>query len=156
MTKPTHYGPYLASRFFAGFGATFPSTVGGRIILDLFFIHERGRAFSVFSLTYLLGTLAIPTIGCFVASQVEHWPIMFWWTIPLLGVALLLTATFLEETGYDREGKKEYPQPPKSFLANRAATLLPGNRVVPACTVPEVVSLKNLVHRSMTRLTCCR
>lgn len=39
--------PYLVSRFFAGFGATVPSALGPRILLDLFYIHERGRAFSV-------------------------------------------------------------------------------------------------------------
>lgn len=139
MTKSSQYAPYLASRFFAGFGATVPGSLGPRILLDLFFIHERGRAFSVFTLSYLLGPLAIPTLGCFVASQTD-WPTMFWWTIPFLGLALVLTLAFMEETGFERERQTKYPQQPKSFAANRIATFLPGNRVVPACTLAESVS----------------
>ena len=139
MTKLSQYAPYLVSRFFAGFGATVPSALGPRILLDLFFIHERGRAFSVFTLSYLLGTLAVPTVGCFVASQTD-WPVMFWWTIPFLGLALTLTVAFMEETGFEREGQKKYPQQPNAFVANRIATFLPGNNVVPACTLAETVS----------------
>lgn len=139
MTKSSQYTPYLVSRFFAGFGATVPSALGPRILLDLFYIHERGRAFSVFTLSYLLGTLAVPSVGCFVASQTD-WSIMFWWTIPFLGLALILTVAFMEETGFEREGQTKYPRQPESFLANRIATFLPGNRVVPACTLAETVS----------------
>ena len=139
MTKPSQYTPYLISRFFAGFGAPVPSALGPRILLDLFFIHERGRAFSVLTLSYLLGTLAVPTVGCFVASQTD-WPIMFWWTIPFLGLALILTTAFLKETGFEREGQKKYPRQPKSFVANRMATFLLGNKVVPFHTPREIVS----------------
>ena len=139
MTSSSQYAPYLASRFFAGFGATVPGALGPRILLDLFFIHERGRAFSVFTLSYLQGTLAVPAVSCFVASQTK-WPIMFWWTIPLLGLALILTIIFMEETGFEREGQSEYPRQPESFVANRIATLLPGNRVVPVCTLAKTVN----------------
>ena len=141
MTKPSQYTPYLISRFFAGFGAPVPSALGPRILLDLFFIHERGRAFSVLTLSYLLGTLAIPTVACFVASQTD-WPIMFWWTIPFLGLALVLTIAFMKETGFEREGQRKYPRQPSSFVANRVATFLPGNKVVPSHTPKEIVSPK--------------
>ena len=139
MTKSSQYGPYLASRFFAGLGATVPQALGPRVLLDLFFTHERGRAFSLFSLSYLFGTLVIPTVGCFIASQTD-WPIVFWWTVPLLGLALILTGTLMEETGFEREGQTEYPRRPDSFFTNRIATFLPGTRVVPACTFAETVS----------------
>ena len=152
MTKSSQYTPYLVSRFFAGFGATVPASLGPRILLDLFFIHERGRAFSVFTLSYLLGTLVVPTVGCFVASQTD-WPIMFWWTIPFLGSALILTVVFIEETGFEREGQTKYPRQPKSFVANRIATFLPGNRVVPPCTLAETVSITLPIRNVMRLLT---
>ena len=139
MTKRSHYTPFLVSRFFAGLGATVPSTLGPRILIDFFFVHERGRAFSVFSLAFLLGPVAPPTVGCFIAAKTE-WPIMFWWTIPLLGVGLILIIIFMEESGFARQGNVKYPLQPSSFLANRTATLLPGNRVVPKCTFSETVS----------------
>ena len=139
MTKPSQYAPYLVSRFFAGFGSTVPSAVGPRILLDLFFIHERGRAFSTFSLAFLLGPLAFPTVGCFIASKTD-WPVMFWWTVAFLGLALILVVMFLEETGFEREGKSSYPHQPEQVIANRIATFLPGKRVVPPCTFLETVS----------------
>ena len=139
MTERSQYNSFLASRFFAGLGATVPSTLGPRILIDLFFVHERGRTFSVFSLSFLLGPIAPPSIGCFIASK-TGWPIMFWWTIPLLGICLVLNLVFMEETGFARHGEVGYPHQPKSFAANRIATLLPGNRVVPACTFSETVS----------------
>ena len=46
----------------------------------------------------------------------------------------------MEETGYDREGKGGYPVQPESFVANRVATFLPGNRIVPRATTAETVS----------------
>ena len=140
MTKSSQYAPYLVSRFFAGFGGTVPSTLGPRILLDLFFIHERGRAFSVFTLSYLLGTLAIPTVGCFVASHTNR-AVMLLGCLPIVGLALILTVAFLEETGFEREGQTRYPRQSKSFVDNRIATFLPGNRVVPACTLAENVSI---------------
>ena len=150
MTKPSQYTPYLISRFFAGFGAPVPSALGPRILLDLFFIHERGRAFSVLTLSYLLGTLVIPTVGCFVASQTGNWPIIFWWTIPFLGLALVLTIAFIKETGYERDGQKKYPRQPDSFVANRVATFLPGKKVIPSHTPREIVSPTHLAKRKET------
>ena len=153
MIKPSQYTPYLISRFFAGFGAPVPSALGPRILLDLFFIHERGRAFSVFTLSYLLGTLVIPTVGCFIASRTD-WPIMFWWTIPLLGLALILTIAFIKETGFEREGQKQYPRQPMSFMANRVATFLPGTKVIPSHTPTEIVSPTILVKRKEAAYNC--
>ena len=150
MTKRSQYTPYLISRFFAGFGATVPSTLGPRILIDLFFVHERGRAFSVFSLAFLLGPIAPPTVGCFIASK-TGWPVMFWWTIPLLGIGLILIVVFMEETGFARQGEVKYPHQPASFVANRTATLLPGNRVVPPHTFSEIVS-QIILHRRSSRL----
>ena len=138
--RSIHNHSYLASRFFAGFDATVSSSaLGPKILIDLFFIHERGGAFAVFPIAFLLGTLVVPTVGCFIASQTDS-PIMFRWTIPFLGSALVLTVTFMEETGYEREGWVEHPHPPKSPLSERIATFLPDLRVVPACTLAEAVS----------------
>ena len=139
MTGPQQYVPFLLSRFFAGLGSAVPSTLGPRVLMDLFYIHERGRAFSVFSLAFLTGPLAAPTLGCFIAAKTD-WPVMFWWTIPLLGIALILIFIFMEETGFERDGKAQYPHQPEQFVANRIATLFPGNKVVPTSTFSESVS----------------
>ncbi len=46
-----------------------------------------------------------------------------------------------------------YPRQPKSFVANRIATFLPGNRVVPTCTLVETVSPTFFTHDVMRLLT---
>ena len=139
MTKSTQFIPFLLSRLFAGLCGAIPSVFGARIIFDMFFVHERGRAFSAFHISFLLGVLGIPTLGAFSSADVD-WPIMFWWTIAILGLSLVMVFLFLEETGYDRDGKSVYPVQPDSFLSNRIATFLPGTKVVPHTTLAETVS----------------
>lgn len=130
MTKPDQYIPYVMSRLFSGFGSTVPSVMGVRVLTDMFFIHERGRVFSIFHLVFLFGPVGGPTVGGFIAAK-HNWPNMFWWTDGLLIFTLICMFCFLHETGYERDGGEPYPEKPKSFLANRLATFLPGSRVVP-------------------------
>ena len=48
---------------------------------------------------------------------------------------------FLEETSWPRdEGSEPPPQRPRSFVANRIATIFPGTAVVPRTTVSHIVS----------------
>lgn len=115
-----------------------PSILGASNITDLFFLHERGRAFLVFSLSFLLGTVAGPTFGGFI---VEHgdWPVEFWWTVGLQGLASVLVLLFLEETGFSRDGGPAFPTRPKPFIASRFATFFLGTKVVPTMSRSELV-----------------
>jgi MFS family permease len=70
------------------FGAC-PSILGTGVITDIFFLHERGKAYSTFSLSFLLGTLAGPTLGGFIVQHVS-WQVEFWWTIGLQGLVIIL------------------------------------------------------------------
>lgn len=139
MTESTQFIPFLVSRLFAGLCGAIPSVFGARAIFDIFFVHQRGRAFSVFHISFLLGVIGIPTLGAFSSADVA-WPIMFWWTVAILGFTLIMCFFFLEESGFDREGNGRYPIQPESFLANRVATFFPGNKVVPHTTLADTVS----------------
>ena len=140
MTKPTQFVPFIISRLFAGLAGGLPAVFGVRVIFDIFFAHERGRAFSVFHITFLLGIVGIPTLGAFTSVSLP-WPVMFWWSVGLLGFTLIMCFLFLEESGFDREGVGKYPVPPDPFISNRVATFLLGSRVQPPTTFAETVSL---------------
>ncbi|OQD84685.1 hypothetical protein PENANT_c012G01696 [Penicillium antarcticum] len=101
MTNPKNYIPYVMSRLFAGFFGAVPTVLGPRIVTDLFFLHQRGRAFTVLHMAFLFGTIAGPTFSGFVSAH-SFFPVEFWWTVGLLGFTLLCCFFFLEETGFDR------------------------------------------------------
>lgn len=150
MTRHTQFVPFILSRLFAGLCGAVPAAYGARLVIDVFFIHERGRAFSVLHVSFILGVISLPTLGAFTAAHVA-WPNMFWWTVGLLGLASILVFFFLEETGYKRGNGKSmpshtYPAKSESFVGNRIATFFPGNRAVPepTPTLSQIVSQLSL------------
>ena len=104
----------------------------------MFFLHERGKAFAVFTFMFLLGVLAGPTFSGFIVQH-TNWPIEFWWGVASQGAVAILVFLLLEETGWTRDAKAPYPKPPESWLQNRVATFLPGNKVVPYISAGRLV-----------------
>jgi len=138
MTGRDQYTAFVLSRLFAGMFGSVPSVLGSGTIIDIFFLHERGKAFVIFSLSFLLGTVAGPTFCGFIVEHVE-WPVEFWWTVGLQGSVLILAFFFLEETGFARDQRRIYPLKPQSFIANRMVTFFCGTKVVPPISGSELV-----------------
>lgn len=103
-------------------------TVGSGIILDVFFLHQRGKAFACYSVTTLFGALVAPVLSGFIAERVS-WTIQFWCYVGALVVVAILVFFFLEDTTYDRQNSAVDRAKP-SFLANRIATFFPGTKIV--------------------------
>ena len=121
--------------------AAMPSILTPAYIMDIFFLHQRGRAFICLEISLLSAFTVSPTLGGFIA-QTQPWPTTIWWTLAPIGLAVMFVFTILEETGYSREEKPEiYPAKPASFVKNRIATLLPGPKIVPATDARGVVRL---------------
>jgi MFS family permease len=139
MTGKHQYWAYFMSRYFAGFFGMVVSILGPRYLVDLFFLHQRGRAFTVLHVALNFGASAGPTFSGYVAAK-RNWPIEYWWSVALLGVSAILVFCFLEETGYDRVNPETNVEIPEAFVANRVRTFLPGHRVVKPATLTEVVS----------------
>lgn len=139
MTHPNDYIPYIMSRLFAGFFGAVPTVLGPRIVTDLFFLHQRGRAFTALHMAFLFGTIAGPTFSGFVSAD-SYFPVEFWWTVGLLGFTLICCFLFLEETGFDRNCLDKNPSIPHDWVRNRFATFCFGRRVVQPTTWKETVS----------------
>lgn len=139
MTKPNDYIAYVMSRLFAGFFGAVPTVIGPRIVIDMFFLHQRGRALNILHMAFLFGTIAGPTFSAFISAN-TFFPVEFWWTLALLGSTLILVFLFLEETGFDREHFENNPEIPPSWLENRFATFFFGRRVVQPTTIAHTVS----------------
>ena len=139
MTRSNQYNAFVAASLVRAFFGTMPSIIGNHLLMNLFFLHERGKAFAFFTLMFLLGVLAGPTFSGFIVQHVS-WTVEFWWGVAAQGLSAILVLAFLEETGWDRgAGKQRHPVPPQTWGANRAATFFPGYKVVPYVSRREIV-----------------
>ena len=139
MTDTKDYIPFLISRLLAGMLSTAPTIFGPSYAIDIFFLHQRCKAFISYEISFLGGIIVGPTIGGFIVKS-KPWPYTFWWTIAPLGIAMVFVFCFLEETGFRRgqEDPKNLEQP-TSFFKNRMATFFPGNRIIHQKGCQEVV-----------------
>jgi MFS family permease len=139
MTKPDQYAPYLVSRYFSGFSGQVVSVLGPRCLTDLFFLHQRGRAFTVLHFALNFGASAGPTFSGFISAN-NSWTIEYWWSVGLLGATLILIFLTLEETGWDRTPGAKNVVLSDNFLKNRIQTFLPGTKAVGTVPITQVVS----------------
>lgn len=144
MTSQSEYVDFIISRLFSGLFGAVPSAVGGGIILDLFFLHNRGRAFICYEIAILFGATSGPTFSGFIAGTTS-WTICFWWTVPLIAITAILVLVFAEETSFDRDKLQKPVDIPKGFFKSRIATFLPGTAVVASPTGTEIVRMSTIV-----------
>ncbi|KAI9877446.1 MAG: hypothetical protein M1830_003868 [Pleopsidium flavum] len=139
MTSSNDYTPFIFSRWMAGMFAALPSNLTPAYIMDIFFLHQRGRAFTSLEISLLSAVIISPTLGGFIV-ETKPWPYVFWWTVIPIGLALILVFCFLEETGFERsESLRPYPEKPASFVKSRIVTFFPGSTAVPHTSAGEVV-----------------
>ena len=140
MVHQGDFNSFIVSRFFGAFFGAITGVLGPRVLVDLFFLHQRGRAFTVFSWCFDFGTVAGPTLSALISAN-TNWTNAYKWTAGLVGFTLITVFLFLHETSWDRTPGAINPAPPTSFFANRIATFFPGNRVTPKTTFVKTVSI---------------
>ena len=141
MTKPNQYLAFIVARLFGGlFGGVAP-TLGADTIVDLVFLHQRGKAFTALNLCYIAGVVVGPTLSGFIVNSTS-WTVQFWWSNGLEAIIVILTLALLEDTHYDRTLKTEEHRKrlPENFVANRVATFLGGSRLIHPISTTETVS----------------
>ena len=116
--------------------------LGSEALVNMFFLHQRGKAFTILNLSFLSGVVIGPTFSGFIVGSAP-WPVQFWWTNALEAIIIILALMFLEDTYYNRveKGQAATRSWPNGFVANRMATFFCGSRVIPAMSLAETVSL---------------
>ncbi|THV03329.1 MFS polyamine transporter [Dendrothele bispora CBS 962.96] len=88
----------LVTRFFSGFFAVAPLTVGGGLLADIWPAKGRGPATSIFSASVFLGPVLGPLIGGFVAESSLSWAWIFWIMFIFAGASTILMILLMPET----------------------------------------------------------
>ncbi|OBT64289.1 hypothetical protein VE03_06739 [Pseudogymnoascus sp. 23342-1-I1] len=126
MTGPNDFIPFAISRALCGVFGVIPAILGTGYIMDLFFLHQRGKAFAIFEVLIIFAVVGGGTLGGFIAEY-GPWNQVFWWTVGPVGAAAIAVFLFVEDTTFNRAPNAVQRAPlPKAWLANRAATFLPG------------------------------
>ena len=140
MTAVNDYIPFVLSRLTCGLFGVLPAILGSGYIMDMFFLHQRGKAFAVFEITIIFAVIGSGTFGGFIA-ETRPWTYVFWWTVGPIGAAIILVFCFVEDTSFNRDPNLVGRSPlPKGWLAKRVATFLPGVRTVGPVNLKEIVS----------------
>ena len=138
MTGTDDYIGFTISRLFCGLFGGVPAIIGSGYIIDMFYLHQRGKAFAIFEVLIIFAVIGGGTLGGFIA-QTKPWQYVFWWTLGPVGAAIILVFIFVEDTTYSRNPDVPNQPLPKPWLANRIATFLPGTRTQPSGKGTEFV-----------------
>jgi MFS family permease len=139
MTGPDDYIPFTISRLICGFFGGIPAILGSGYIMDMFFLHQRGKAFAIFEVLIIFAVVGGGTLGGFIA-ETKPWNYVFWWTLGPVGGAIVAVFLLVEDTTFSRDVSMPIRAPlPKSWVANRIATFLPGTKTQPSNKGKELV-----------------
>jgi MFS family permease len=144
MIHRNNYNAFIVSRVFGAFFGVITALLGPGILVDMFYLHQRGRAFTVFHCCFSFGTVAGPTLSAFVGAS-GSWTGAYWWTAGLVGGTLVPVFWFLENTTWDRGINAINITAPEGFLANRLATLCFGTKVMPKTSLVGTVSFISIL-----------
>ncbi|KAF2772978.1 MFS general substrate transporter [Teratosphaeria nubilosa] len=128
MTHKNEYKAFVVSRWLGGTFGSAPSTIGAGIILDAFYLHQRGRAFACYTIATLIGTQFGGTFSGYVTATTT-WTVQLWWTVGALGLACILVFFFLVDTTYDRTSP-QHKRINRTYFQGRIATFFPGTKIV--------------------------
>ncbi|KFX91703.1 hypothetical protein V490_05781 [Pseudogymnoascus sp. VKM F-3557] len=128
MTGPNDFISFAISRAICGVFGVIPAILGTGYIMDMFFLHQRGKAFAIFEVLIIFAVVGGGTLGGFIAEY-GPWSDVFWWTVGPVGAAAVAVFIFVEDTTFNRSPNAiQRPPLPKNWLANRVATFLPGTK----------------------------
>ncbi|KAK7733034.1 hypothetical protein SLS53_008363 [Cytospora paraplurivora] len=139
MRAPDQYDAFMASKFFAGFFGNTVSVLAPLYLVELFFLHQRGRAFNILGIAMNLGASAGPTFSGFITVHLP-WYNEYWWTIGISCASIVLVLLFLEETSWSRADGAQNIILEDSWWKRRIQIFFPGTKVVPKPSRQDIVS----------------
>ena len=105
-----NYEAYFAMRVLMPFFLTAGQTMTIAFLRDIFFYHERARKIGLWALLYIASPYLGPCLSNFVIYETGSWPDMFWLSVGVVGIQIILILLFIDETWYDRS-KHSHQQP---------------------------------------------
>ncbi|KAJ8509294.1 hypothetical protein ONZ45_g8508 [Pleurotus djamor] len=99
--KASTFRGLLAVRAINGFGLSAALALGAGTVVDLFFMHERGRAMGFYTLTLANGAHLAPIMGGYVARSLG-WRWCFWTGAILNGIMFVICLFLMPETLFSR------------------------------------------------------
>lgn len=143
---PSNYTSFVASRAVAGIFASNAQVLATGIIVDIFPLHQRGKAFAIYSTIYMCGTVGGPTFAGFIVQRLD-WPVCFWWTVGACGLSAILIFVTGDHTVWDRGHQRpdnwaRNKDPQSTWLKRRMDLFFPGTQVVAPVEWPLIVRLR--------------
>lgn len=131
MRSPHDYNAFLAAKFIMGVFGTTTITIGPLYLADMFFLHQRGRAFNALGLFLNMGASAGPTFSGFITVYMP-WYYEYYWTIASMAASIVVVLFFLEDTSWDRSSGSTYEGSPSikegNWTTRRIKTFLQSPR----------------------------
>ena len=112
--------------------------VGSNFIVEVFFLHDRGKCFAIYTFCILVGGASASTYSGYIVQKVE-WPVQFWYNVGFEGLIATLCLLFLDETLWTRDESQPIPRPPDGFLQRKLATYAFTKRLTPRKSKDEVI-----------------
>ncbi|KAH8201693.1 hypothetical protein TruAng_004131 [Truncatella angustata] len=97
----TNYDSLLAARIFQGMASAAADTVAPALIGDVYFMDERGRAMTVYTVCLVIGPIIGGIAGGYIAFTIG-WFYVFWIGCALSAAVFVGTVLFVPETLYTR------------------------------------------------------
>ncbi|KAF8161396.1 MFS general substrate transporter [Crassisporium funariophilum] len=99
--KATSYGTLILARAINGIGASAALGLGAGTVVDVFYMHQRGKAMGIFTLMQTNGAHLAPIIGGYVARD-RGWRWCFWVGAILNAVMFIFIFFLMPETLFHR------------------------------------------------------
>ena len=94
---------YYPMRALQSFSLASGFTAGLAFIADMFYFHERARKIGIWTSMWLAAPYFGPMIANFMVTRLGHWRYVFYLTLGMNVLSLLLILVFFDETWYRRD-----------------------------------------------------
>ncbi|EXJ71091.1 uncharacterized protein A1O5_06084 [Cladophialophora psammophila CBS 110553] len=113
------------------------SALGSNIILETFFLHDRGKCFSVYTSMNLPGIIAASTLCGFIVQNAS-WTVQYWYNVGFEVFLAICCILLLDETAYPRGNNPEQPILPRNYVQRKIAIYGCTQRITPPQTGREL------------------
>ncbi|KAL2414720.1 hypothetical protein ABEF95_002676 [Exophiala dermatitidis] len=124
---------YMVRILLATIACAAPTTVGSNIILETFFLQDRGKCFSIYTSLNLLGIIVTTTLSGFIVLKAS-WTVQYWYNVGFEVFLTIFCILWLDETAYPRSDNPHQPILPRNYVQRKLAIYGCTQRITPPQT----------------------